>query len=254
MTLILVAVLVAGVTFGSGMGALYAQRSLPEAMRSDPSRAVVVQLSALLSLLISMVLGTLVGTGFSFFLTQRANLDAFSAQALQLDQALAEYGPETKPIRAQLKEAVVHGHDLFWGHHAVGPAAFSLAAPLSQERGMEALLASLQPTGEGSKQALAKARQFAAAMEQSRLLMSLQLAGQWVPWQLVVIVSFWACVLFFGYGLFAPHNATIITGFALGAMSIGLAIFLIFDLRQPYTGVFRISPGSLEETIEFLNK
>jgi hypothetical protein len=28
---------------------------------------------------------------------------------------------------------------------------------------------------------------------------------------------------------------------------------LIFDLRQPFTGVFRISPGSLRETIKFLS-
>lgn len=79
---------------------------------------------------------------------------------------------------------------------------------------------------------------------------ALQIAGPLVPWQLVVIVAFWAAALFFGYGLFAPNNAAIIIALALAALSIGSRYYL----RQPYTGVFRISPGSLREAIKFLSR
>jgi hypothetical protein len=253
-TLILTAILTAGVTFASGMGALHVQGFLPDSMRSDSCRAVIVQISALLSVLLAMVLGGLVGTSFAFFFAQKANLDTLSAQVLQFDHALAEYGPEASRARAQLKEVVLQGYEVFWSRRQVDPGALTAARPLVQEDTMNALLASLQPTSQAQKQALAKAQQYAAAMEQSRLLLSLQIAGQSVPWQLIVIVAFWAAALFFGYGLFAPNNATIVIALALAAVSIGLAIFLIFDLRQPYTGVFRISPGSLKETIKFLSR
>ena len=114
MTFILTAILIAGVTFGSGMGALHVQRFLPELMRSDSCRTVIVQVSALLSVLLAMVLGGLVGTSFSFFFAQKSNMDTLSAQVLQLDRALAEYGPEASGARAQLKENVLQGFEVFW--------------------------------------------------------------------------------------------------------------------------------------------
>ncbi len=254
MTIVLIAVLIAILTFGSGLTALYLQKRLPEPSRSDSSRGLIAQVSGLVSVLLAMVLGTLVGTSFGFFFAQKTSLDTFAAQVLEFDRALAQYGPETKPARAKLKEAMIGGHDLFWGHGDVDPAALTVAAPLSQEVAFDAYLASLQPTSETQKQALAKARQYAATVELSRLLMSLQVAGQSVPWQFVAILAVWAVALFLGYGLFAPNNATTIVAFAFGALSIGLATFLVFDLRQPYTGVFRISPAALEETIDFVDK
>ena len=254
MTLILVAIAIAVVTFGSGIMALFVQQRLPDAHKSDSSSKLITQVSALVSLLLAMVLGTLVGTSFAFFFTQKASLDVFAAQALQFDQALAQYGPETRAARAKLKDAMVRGHDLFWGHDGIDPATFTVAGPLAQEAVIDEFLASLQPQSEAQKQALAKANQYASAMEQSRLLISLQVAGQSVPWQLVAILAVWGIALFFGYGLFAALNATTIAALAFGAVSISLAIFLIFDLRQPYTGAFRVSPAALEQTIDFLNK
>ena len=207
MTLILTAILIAGVTFGSGMGALHLQRFLPESMRSNSCRTVIAQVSALLSVLLAMVLGGLVGTSFSFFFAQKSNMDTLSAQVLELDRALAEYGPEASGARAQLKENVLQGFEVFSGHRQVDPGAFTtVARPLAQEDATNAVLASLQPKSEAQKHALARAQQFATAMHQSRLLLSLEIAGPLVPWQLVVIVAFWAAAL--------------------------------SDLRQPYTGVF----------------
>jgi Protein of unknown function (DUF4239) len=49
------------------------------------------------------------------------------------------------------------------------------------------------------------------------------------------------------------RHPLIVAALAFGAVSIGLAVFLIFDLRQPYTGVLRISPAAVEQAIGFLN-
>jgi hypothetical protein len=253
MSIVLIAASISILTFGSAMTALRVQRFIPDLSKSDV-RGVITQVSALVSVLLAMVLGTLVGTSFGFFFTQRANLDTFAAHALQLDLALAEYGPETKPARAQFRDEFVQGYDLFWGRGDVDRAAFTVARSLHQGATVDAYLSSLQPTSEVQKQAVARANQYAAAMEQSRLLMLLQVAGQSVPSELVAILAIWAIALFFGYGLFAPNTPTIVTTLSFGALSIGLAIFLIFDLRQPYAGVFRVSPAALEQAIDFLNK
>ena len=39
-----------------------------------------------------------------------------------------------------------------------------------------------------------------------------------------------------------------------GALSIAFAIFLILELGMPYTGLFKVSPAALEQTIEFIDK
>jgi hypothetical protein len=119
---------------------------------------------------------------------------------------------------------------VIFDHRQVDPGAFTtVARPLAQKDDTNAVLASLQPKSEAQKHALAKAQQFATAMQQSRLLLSLQIAGPLVPWQLVVIVAFWAAALFFGYGLLAPNNAAIIIALALAAVSIGNLLALSIE-------------------------
>ncbi|HEV3248189.1 MAG TPA: hypothetical protein VG124_13390 [Beijerinckiaceae bacterium] len=119
---------------------------------------------------------------------------------------------------------------MIFDHRQVDPGAFTtVARPLAQKDDTNAVLASLQPKSEAQKHALAKAQQFATAMQQSRLLLSLQIAGPLVPWQLVVIVAFWAAALFFGYGLLAPNNAAIIIALALAAVSIGNLLALSIE-------------------------
>jgi hypothetical protein len=40
----------------------------------------------------------------------------------------------------------------------------------------------------------------------------------------------------------------------LGAVSVASAMYLILDLSQPYSGHFRLSPASLEQALEAIDK
>jgi hypothetical protein len=91
-------------------------------------------------------------------------------------------------------------------------------------------------------------------VEQSRLLMSLQVAAGPVSWFLIAILVFWTASLFFGIGLYAESNTLVIAALAFGALSIAFAIFLILEFGQPYTGLFRVTPAALVQTIEFMDK
>jgi hypothetical protein len=88
---------------------LHMQTLLAPAHKTSESKGVVGQVAGLVSLLLALVLGTLIGVSYAYFSTQRTNLETFSAQILRLDQALAQYGPETKPMRDKLKEGIVKG-------------------------------------------------------------------------------------------------------------------------------------------------
>ena len=84
--------------------------------------------------------------------------------------------------------------------------------------------------------------------------MSLQVASPPVSWVLIAILVFWTVALFFGIGLFAESNSLVLSALAFGAVSIAFAIFLILELGLPYTGLMRVSPAALEQTIELVDK
>ena len=147
-------------------------------------------MAGLLTLLLALVLGTLIGVSFAYYSTQKTELEGFSAEILRLDQALAQYGPETKPARDKLKAGIVKGYETFWGGGDADPNLLSAAVPLANAQAMSDFLATLQPKTDAQKQALATANQYNSMVEQSRLLMSLQVASPPVSWVLIAILVF----------------------------------------------------------------
>ena len=89
----------------------------------------------------------------------------------------------------------------------------------------------------------------AGIIEQTRLLMSLQLASP-VSWPLLEIVVSWAMLLFCGFGILSRLNATSVVAVRVGAFAVASAIFLILELNEPFRGLFRIPGASVEQTIK----
>jgi hypothetical protein len=64
----------------------------------------------------------------------------------------------------------------------------------------------------------------------------------------------WSLLMFCGFGLLSRANATTAAALAFGAFSVASAIFLIIELSQPYTGLFRVSPSIALQLTEDINK
>jgi hypothetical protein len=254
MNIVLISIVIFLLTIAAGYAGLQVQARLSPEHKSGESRGVVGQVAGLVSLLLALVLGTLIGVSFAYFSTQKTELEGFSAQILRLDQALGQYGPETKPLRDKMKAGIVKAYETFWGGGDADPSALTVEAPLANAQGISDFLATLKPTTDAQKAALATASQYAGMVEQSRLLMSLQVASHPVSWVLVAVLVFWTVALFFGIGLYAAPNALVTAAIAFGAASIAFAIFLILELGEPYTGLFRVQPAALEQTIQFIDK
>ncbi len=103
MKILVICIIIFLLILASGYAGLHMQKRLADEHKTDQSRGVVGQVAGLVSLLLALVLGTLIGVSFAYFSTQNTELEGFSAQILRLDQALAQYGPETKPARDRLK-------------------------------------------------------------------------------------------------------------------------------------------------------
>jgi hypothetical protein len=251
---VLISIVIFLLTLAASYAGLEVQKRLRDEHRTGESKGVVGQVAGLLTLLLALVLGTLIGVSYAYFSTQKTELEGFSAQVLRLDQALAQYGPETKPLRDRMKAGIVKAYETFWGGGEVDSSLLTVEAPLANAQAIGDFLATLQPKTDQQKQALATAVLYNGMVEQSRLLMSLQVASLPVSWILIAILVFWTVALFFAIGLFAEQNTLVIAALAFGAVSIAFAIFLILELGLPYTGLLKISPAALEETIEYIDK
>ncbi len=248
-----IAFLVSVLACASGLIGLKLQRLPSDDHTSDRSRDTIGAMTGLLGLLLALVLGTLVGSSYGFYSTQKSDFETLDARALQFDSALAAYGPEAQSRRDGLRRAIQQGCDMFWGAGRYDPKSQSVGTAMAGLKKMDQFLLTLKPITDAQRQLLTTASVNASWIEQTRLLMSLQLAAP-ISWPLTIIVVSWSLLLFCGYGLLSRVNATVVATPALGSFAAASAIFLIRELNQPYTGLFRISPAVVMQTLDAMSE
>jgi hypothetical protein len=247
---------VIALTFLVGMLGLRVQTWLNENNSVEKSRDMIGSVLGLLTLLLALVLGTLIGNTYYFSTGQQTQLQTMMSSIVLMDKSLDEFGPEAKPLRDGMKTALQHIYEDVWIKGNVDPQRISVAGAMDSMRPFEKALSGLGALdGKSAEQkgALASAQTRFAAFMSTRIAMSLQLA---VPFSkaLLVVVIIWAALLFFGYGLLSRHNATTVVALAFGSICVSFAIFIIVELGEPYSGLFRISPAALEQTIEAIDR
>lgn len=114
-------------------------------------------------------------------------------------------------------------------------------------------LSSLTPHTPVQTQLISSMTANSQAFQKTRLLMSLELASS-ISWPLIGIVVSWAMLLFFGFGVMSRLNATSVGALAFGSFAVATAIFLILELNQPFSGLFRIPAASIEQAIGVLTE
>jgi hypothetical protein len=242
------------VFIGGSLG-LILNRVLPEKHLTDGGKDMIGAVVGLVTLLSALVLGLLIWTAYGVYAGQNAAIQTLAAKVLQLDLALADYGPEAKDARAQLRQGLGKTIDEIWRSKESDSdfAANNIAAAIQNLRNRDASLGSLHPSTDAQTQALAAAKATVDSIGQSRLQMSFALASP-ISIPLIVIVATWAAFLFFGYGLMSGGNAMSFVAVAVGAVAIASAAYMIFDLSGPYSGIFRASSAPLEQVLAVMGK
>jgi len=240
--------------FAGGSLGFILHRVLPEKHMTG-GKDMIGAVVGLLTLLSALVLGLLIWTAYGVYAGQSLAIQTLAAKVLQLDLALADYGPEAKDVRAQLRQGLGKSIDEIWGSNESDAnfVANNFAAALQNLRNRDAALTALHPSTDAQTQALAAARATVESIGQSRLQMSFALASP-ISIPLVVIVAAWATFLFFGYGLMSGGNATSFVAVAVGALAVASAAHLILDLSSPYSGIFRASSAPLEQVLAVMGK
>ncbi len=246
---------VAVALFVGGLIGLALQHALPEKHTTGPSRDMIGAVVGLLTLLCALVSGLLIWTAYGVYAGQNAAIQNLASKVLQLDLALADYGPEANADRAALRERVGKTIDQVWGtkESDANFAANNFAAALQVLRDPEKALAHLQPSTDEQRQALATARSAIEAIAQARMQMAFALSAP-VSYPLLLTVVGWVFFLFCGFGLMSHGGAMPVIALAVGAIAIASAVLMILDLSNPYLGVFRVSVAPLEQVLAVMGK
>jgi hypothetical protein len=186
---------------------------------------------------------------------QNAQIQALASKVMQLDFALADYGPEANAARAQLRDALAKTIDQIWGasESDTNFVADNFASALQNMRARDKVLAGLHPSTEEQKQAIAAATSASDALAQARMQMSFALSAP-VSYPLLLTVVGWVMCLFCGFGMTSRGTVTSVIALAVGSIAVASAVLLILDLSDPYSGVFRASPAPLEQALAVMGK
>jgi membrane-bound ClpP family serine protease len=69
---------------------------------------------------------------------------------------------------------------------------------------------------------------------------------------MLIILVCWLAIIFLGFSVLAPPNATAILALIVSALAVSGAIFLILELDQPFDGLIRISSQPMLNALQQL--
>ena len=241
---------ISGIIFAFTLGGIFLgtllRRSLPKHHLSEDAQDTVRLGVGLIATIAALVLGLLIAAAKGSFDTQNAQIKQITADLILLDNILAQYGPEARPIREQMRGSVGPLSDQIWREKQPtvrGPFEANAAA----ER-VYLAIQKLAPQDDLQRALQSRAAQLSNDIAQARLLLFVE-SDSLVPAPFLAILAFWLVIIFASFSLFSPLNVTVFTCLSLFALSAACAIFLILELSQPFTGLLMISSAPLRNAL-----
>lgn len=239
--------------FGGALLGLHLKGRLPGHHLNNDSKDTVKLGSGLLATLSALILGLLVSSAKNSFDTTNAEIVQSAAKIVYLDRVLADYGPETKEIRAQLRRNIAMRIQMIWPADVTnneGVAAFE------KGKGMEELqleMYQLTPANDLQRAMFQQAQQIFGELRLARWVVIEQTQNA-LPMTFLVVLLFWLTAVHMSFGLFAPRNATVIFVLLVCALSEAGAILLILEMSHPLSGLIKVSSAPMLKALEHLGQ
>ena len=234
--------LTALIVFGCLVGAVLLGRTLrrllPEDHLTADSRDTIKLAMGLVATMTALVLGLLVSSAKGAYDTERSEVILMASKMTFLGRVLDAYGPDASDVRALLRNTVEEAIQQMWPGQ--------LRRPTDRNPDVQAgnrayfALQQLSPQNEMQKVLQSLATTLAGEVAQTRSLLAAQSAPSVSEAMLIILVS-WLVVIFVGFSVLAPPNATTVFALMISALAVSGAIFLILELDQPFGGLIGIS-------------
>jgi hypothetical protein len=214
------------------------RNALSEGQFREDVRDVIKLSTGLIGTMAALVLGLLIASAKSSYDTKSTQIRQITANIIQIDLDLEQYGPDAQNLRIMLRSAIPALIDQIWNE---GDRA-KLSAYSATVEGLEFVkqLQQLQPNNDPKRALQAQALSATANLIQARLLLFTQ-SNDAIPTPFLVILIFWLVIIFTSFGLFVRPDRIVIVTFFISGLSVASAIFLILEMGQPFKGLMQIS-------------
>jgi len=227
------------------------QRVLPKHHLSKDTQDAVKLAVGVIATSTALVLGLLVSSSKGQFDAMGTRLVQFGANVIILDATLAEYGPEAKSAREQLRRGVEMTLQRLWPEERTAGSTVKALERGGDTDALRATLRALKPSTDEQRALLAQAHQIASDVSRSRWVV-IEEAQRGLPPILLGVLVFWLTLLFVSFGLFAPRNWIVFLALMVSACSMAAAIFLVLEMNSPLDGLMKISSAPVRKALEFI--
>jgi hypothetical protein len=160
-------------------------------------------------------------------LTWRRTESQSGAKIILIDRVLAEYGPEAKAVREQLRRSVAAVIEMVWPNSKTGVTGLTKLERASGVEVFQSKLRELAPQTDTQRVLLAQALQLSNDVSQTRWLLIEQEQSA-LP--------------------------TVISVLLIGALSVSVAIFLILEMNHPLEGMIQVSGTPMRKALELIGQ
>ena len=221
---------------------------LPDEHLDDASQNVVKSVMGLVATLTALVLGLLVASAQSTYQAMGNQIGEIAADLSELDRALEFYGQEAAPARALFHRGVRAEIERVWPHGEASKEGILPGATRGQGVEFVSMIGQLPAQNEAQRFEQQRIMQLITNFARLHTLM-INGAQSDLPGPFLAVLVFWLAVLFFGFGLFARINGTVLVALTVGALSVAGAMYLVLELNRPFDGLMRVSEAPLREAL-----
>jgi hypothetical protein len=227
------------------------RRVLPAEQLSAESKDAVKLALGLVGTMTAILLGLLISSAKSAFDTTRSEVIQMAAKVALLDRVLALYGPETADARHALRDAIADGVRRTWPAEQSGPVRLDPNPQMGDA--VYVAISRLSPRDDAQHALKTQAATLMVQLAEVRALLQAQAVSS-VSKPLLIALVIWLVVIFLGFSLLAPSNATTTLALIAGAFSVACAVFIILELDFPFAGIIRVPSEPMIKTLAHLNK
>jgi hypothetical protein len=244
-------IVLVAISAGAALGMTVGRARSKDHLDQD-GKEVLKMAIGLIATLAALVLGLLVASTKGTYDAQVASIKSMAADVLLLDRQLARYGPETKETRELLRAITATVCERF---DSPGARSADMVSHHTRSRMDEfyGKVAGLAPRDDAQRDLKDRMLGIIHSLAQTRFGMIAETEGS-IPVPFLTVLVFWLFVLFFGYGLLATPNGTLVMVMAVCAVSVAGAIFLILELDHPFGGIMHVSGRPLRDALARLGR
>jgi hypothetical protein len=240
---------------------------LPEEHTAHETVQLIQLVIGMLVTFAALVLGLITASAKNNFDTVSNDFRTYSADLIQLNTTLTEYGPDANEVRQLLRAYTAGAIVSTWPQEPHPPGNY-YPADLPPEANAEKLEDirlgdMLNIVGQKLYQVHAPDAYHQKLLQDSTAQFERIVQARWklieeahstISIPFFATLTFWLIVIFVSFGLIAPRNALALVTITLGALSIASAVYVIVDLDTPFTGPIVISSQPMRDALMHLNR